>query len=86
MVSWRFCRHAGGNSRGRDEDNNDEEQMGKTGSSKKMKLSREEVRLLEEAFTQHERPTVKQREEIALRLNVQLRQVEVWFQVRGCHV
>lgn len=59
----------------------DEDGSGGRGG-KKMKLSKEEVVLLEEAFRKHPRPSLRQKEGIARKLNVRMRQVEVWFQNR----
>ncbi|XP_042444490.1 homeobox-leucine zipper protein HAT22-like isoform X1 [Zingiber officinale] len=52
------------------------------GARKKLKLTREQVMLLEESFSQHSTLNTKQKQELGERLGIQPRQVEVWFQNR----
>uniref|UniRef100_A0A7N0UBE2 Homeobox domain-containing protein n=1 Tax=Kalanchoe fedtschenkoi TaxID=63787 RepID=A0A7N0UBE2_KALFE len=49
---------------------------------KKLRLSKEQSQLLEESFRQNHTLNPKQKEELADRLNLRPRQVEVWFQNR----
>uniref|UniRef100_A0A7N1A0A3 Homeobox domain-containing protein n=1 Tax=Kalanchoe fedtschenkoi TaxID=63787 RepID=A0A7N1A0A3_KALFE len=49
---------------------------------KKLRLSKEQSRLLEESFRQNHTLNPKQKEELADRLKLRPRQVEVWFQNR----
>ncbi|PON98166.1 Octamer-binding transcription factor [Trema orientale] len=49
---------------------------------KKLRLSKEQSRLLEESFRQHHTLNPKQKEALALQLKLRPRQVEVWFQNR----
>eukprot|EP00253_Pinus_taeda_P001933 PITA_01933 len=51
-------------------------------SRKKLRLSREQCALLEESFKKNRAPEHKQKQELALQLNLRPRQVEVWFQNR----
>eukprot|EP00253_Pinus_taeda_P001932 PITA_01932 len=59
---------------------NDVEELGS--SRKKLRLSREQCGLLEESFKKNRAPESKQKQELALQLNLRPRQVEVWFQNR----
>eukprot|EP00253_Pinus_taeda_P011739 PITA_11739 len=59
---------------------NDVEEEGP--SRKKIRLSREQCALLEESFKKNRAPDSKQKQELALQLNLRARQVEVWFQNR----
>ncbi|XP_050231422.1 homeobox-leucine zipper protein HOX3 [Mercurialis annua] len=49
---------------------------------KKLRLSKEQSRLLEESFRQHHTLNPRQKEALALELKLRPRQVEVWFQNR----
>ncbi|CAM8876501.1 unnamed protein product [Rhodiola kirilowii] len=49
---------------------------------KKLRLSKDQSQLLEESFRQNHTLNPKQKEELAQRLNLRPRQVEVWFQNR----
>ncbi|XP_039010353.1 homeobox-leucine zipper protein HOX3-like [Hibiscus syriacus] len=49
---------------------------------KKLRLSKEQSRLLEESFRQNHTLNPKQKEALALELKLRPRQVEVWFQNR----
>ncbi|XP_022776390.1 homeobox-leucine zipper protein HOX3-like [Durio zibethinus] len=49
---------------------------------KKLRLTKEQSRLLEESFRQNHTLNPKQKEALALQLNLRPRQVEVWFQNR----
>ncbi|XP_074586682.1 homeobox-leucine zipper protein HAT14-like [Curcuma longa] len=49
---------------------------------KKLRLSKEQLALLEHNFTEHNVLNSKRKQELASRLNIQPRQVEVWFQNR----
>ncbi|WOL19029.1 homeobox-leucine zipper protein HAT22-like [Canna indica] len=52
------------------------------GRRKKLKLGREQVALLEGSFAEHNSLNSKQKQELASKLNIQARQVEIWFQNR----
>ncbi|XP_065022244.1 homeobox-leucine zipper protein HOX3-like [Musa acuminata AAA Group] len=60
----------------------EEEEEGGTPRPKKLRLSKEQSRLLEESFTQHHTLNPKQKEALAMKLELRPRQVEVWFQNR----
>lgn len=49
---------------------------------KKLRLSKDQSRLLEEKFKEHSTLNPKQKQALAKHLNLQPRQVEVWFQNR----
>ncbi|XXG65596.1 hypothetical protein AAC387_Pa05g3256 [Persea americana] len=49
---------------------------------KKLRLTKEQSRLLEESFRENQTLTPKQKETLALELKLKPRQVEVWFQNR----
>eukprot|EP00257_Ricinus_communis_P008445 XP_002526019.2 homeobox-leucine zipper protein HOX3 [Ricinus communis] len=49
---------------------------------KKLRLSKEQSRLLEESFRQHHTLNPRQKEALAMQLKLRPRQVEVWFQNR----
>ncbi|KAJ6890967.1 homeobox-leucine zipper protein HOX3-like [Populus alba x Populus x berolinensis] len=53
---------------------------------KKLRLSKEQSRLLEESFRQHHSLNPRQKEALALQLKLRPRQVEVWFQNRRARV
>ncbi|KAL0533253.1 hypothetical protein IC582_030469 [Cucumis melo] len=53
-----------------------------SGGRKKLRLSRQQSAFLEESFKQHHTLYPKQKLEVARRLNLRPRQVEVWFQNR----
>ncbi|CAN4104918.1 unnamed protein product [Withania somnifera] len=54
----------------------------KTGMRKKLRLTREQSTLLEDSFKQHTTLAVAQKQELAAKLKLKPRQVEVWFQNR----
>ncbi|TVU01159.1 hypothetical protein EJB05_53406 [Eragrostis curvula] len=62
----------------------DEEERGAGGPHrpKKLRLSKEQSRLLEESFRLNHTLTPKQKEALAVKLKLRPRQVEVWFQNR----
>ncbi|KAG8077368.1 hypothetical protein GUJ93_ZPchr0007g3505 [Zizania palustris] len=62
----------------------DEEERGVGGPHrpKKLRLSKEQSRLLEESFRLNHTLTPKQKEALAIKLKLRPRQVEVWFQNR----
>ncbi|KAL6614848.1 hypothetical protein ACP70R_037118 [Stipagrostis hirtigluma subsp. patula] len=62
----------------------DEEERGAGGPHrpKKLRLSKEQCRLLEESFRLNHTLTPKQKEALAVKLKLRPRQVEVWFQNR----
>ncbi|XP_028789433.1 homeobox-leucine zipper protein HAT3 [Neltuma alba] len=70
----------GGDGGGRDGDG-DGDGDGDT-SRKKLRLSKEQSIVLEETFKEHNTLNPKQKQELAKRLNLRPRQVEVWFQNR----
>ncbi|GFP90830.1 homeobox-leucine zipper protein athb-17 [Phtheirospermum japonicum] len=49
---------------------------------KKLRLTKEQSRLLEESFLQNHTLNPKEKEALAMELNLKTRQVEVWFQNR----
>ncbi|XP_068636806.1 homeobox-leucine zipper protein HAT14-like [Aristolochia californica] len=49
---------------------------------KKLRLSKEQSALLEESFKEHKTLTPTQKQELAAKLNLRSRQVEIWFQNR----
>ncbi|KAI3844182.1 hypothetical protein MKW92_013641 [Papaver armeniacum] len=53
-----------------------------TSTRKKLRLTKEQANLLETSFKQHNTLNMMQKEELAERLDLQPRQVEVWFQNR----
>ncbi|CAL4887202.1 unnamed protein product [Urochloa decumbens] len=61
----------------------DEENSGVgRGTRKKLRLSKEQSAFLENSFKEHSTLTPKQKGDLAKRLNLRPRQVEVWFQNR----
>ncbi|KAA8522726.1 hypothetical protein F0562_009112 [Nyssa sinensis] len=78
------CRAEGSNSKvyeeeeGRQVNNNKK----KSNSRKKMRLTKEQSTMLEESFKLHTNLNTPQKQALADRLNLQPRQVEVWFQNR----
>ncbi|XP_022152695.1 homeobox-leucine zipper protein HOX19-like isoform X2 [Momordica charantia] len=60
----------------------EEEEEQNLGLRKKLRLSREQSAFLEESFKEHHSLYPKQKVELAKRLNLRPRQVEVWFQNR----
>lgn len=60
----------------------DEEEGIASTCRKKLRLSKDQSALLEESFRQHSTLNPKQKLDLAQRLNLSLRQVEVWFQNR----
>ncbi|KQK17346.1 homeobox-leucine zipper protein HOX18 [Brachypodium distachyon] len=55
---------------------------GSTGTRKKLRLTKEQCTLLEDSFHAHVILSQVQKQELARRLNLSPRQVEVWFQNR----
>ncbi|KAF5939215.1 hypothetical protein HYC85_023474 [Camellia sinensis] len=53
---------------------------------KKLRLTKEQSRLLEESFRQNHTLNPKQKEALAMQLQLKARQVEVWFQNRRARV
>ncbi|KAL5553404.1 hypothetical protein UlMin_040805 [Ulmus minor] len=62
----------------------DEEEIsnGSAHPRKKLRLTKEQSRLLEESFRQHHTLNPRQKEALAFQLKLRPRQVEVWFQNR----
>ncbi|KAK1323784.1 Homeobox-leucine zipper protein HAT22 [Acorus calamus] len=60
----------------------DEDEDGSTGARKKLRLTKEQSALLEDSFKEHSTLNPKQKQDLAHRLNLRPRQVEVWFQNR----
>ncbi|RLN07024.1 homeobox-leucine zipper protein HOX7-like [Panicum miliaceum] len=61
----------------------DEENTGVGGGArKKLRLSKEQSAFLEDSFKEHSTLTPKQKSDLAKKLNLRPRQVEVWFQNR----
>ncbi|KAJ9153112.1 hypothetical protein P3X46_026591 [Hevea brasiliensis] len=62
----------------------DDEEESTNGATprKKLRLSKEQSRLLEESFRQHHTLNPRQKEALAMQLRLRPRQVEVWFQNR----
>ncbi|XP_042501144.1 homeobox-leucine zipper protein HOX3-like isoform X2 [Macadamia integrifolia] len=60
----------------------DDEKSGGGPPLKKLRLTKEQSRLLEESFAENHTLNPRQREALALRLKLKPRQVEVWFQNR----
>ncbi|CAI5985134.1 unnamed protein product [Closterium sp. NIES-65] len=66
----------GGNSNGNaDGDGGD-------GNKRKMRLSQDQISMLEQVFQKHPKLVARQKASLAERLGVRMRQVEVWFQNR----
>ncbi|KAK6922200.1 Homeobox domain [Dillenia turbinata] len=62
--------------------NNNNNDDGVVPPRKKLRLSKEQTRLLEESFRQNQTLNPKQKEALAMQLRLKPRQVEVWFQNR----
>ncbi|KAJ8451286.1 hypothetical protein Cgig2_014058 [Carnegiea gigantea] len=82
-----------GGSRGEKDANSDEDDGGnsgdftgdndrRTGERKKLRLSKEQITVLEQAFREHTTLNTKQKLALATQVNLRPRQVEVWFQNR----
>ncbi|KAK3189503.1 hypothetical protein Dsin_029064 [Dipteronia sinensis] len=68
---------------GGEEEDEEEEEISNVGPPrKKLRLSKEQSRLLEESFRQNHTLNPKQKETLATQLQLRARQVEVWFQNR----
>ncbi|KAM7275192.1 hypothetical protein ACFE04_017058 [Oxalis oulophora] len=68
---------------GEDESMEEEEESSNGGPTrKKLRLTKEQSRLLEESFRQNHTLNPKQKEALATQLKLKPRQVEVWFQNR----
>ncbi|KAF0932108.1 hypothetical protein E2562_008645 [Oryza meyeriana var. granulata] len=65
-----------------DQEAADDEENGGGGVRKKLRLSKEQSSFLEDSFKEHSTLTPKQKSDLANRLNLRPRQVEVWFQNR----
>ncbi|KAK6157602.1 hypothetical protein DH2020_011850 [Rehmannia glutinosa] len=65
-----------------EEDEDDESPNGGPAPRKKLRLTKEQSRLLEETFLQNHTLNPKEKETLALELKLKPRQVEVWFQNR----
>uniref|UniRef100_A0A0E0G8H0 Homeobox domain-containing protein n=1 Tax=Oryza nivara TaxID=4536 RepID=A0A0E0G8H0_ORYNI len=65
-----------------DQEAADDEDNGGGGARKKLRLSKEQSSFLEDSFKEHSTLTPKQKSDLANRLNLRPRQVEVWFQNR----
>ncbi|CAI5525054.1 unnamed protein product [Closterium sp. Naga37s-1] len=68
----------GGNSNG----NGDGDGDGGDGNKRKMRLSQDQISMLEQVFQKHPKLVARQKASLAERLGVRVRQVEVWFQNR----
>ncbi|CAL5369331.1 unnamed protein product [Camellia sinensis] len=60
----------------------DDDDGGSANGRKKLRLNKDQSALLEESFKLHSTLNPKQKQELARRLNLRPRQVEVWFQNR----
>ncbi|KAK1552712.1 hypothetical protein Q3G72_022199 [Acer saccharum] len=67
---------------GGEEEDEEEESSNGGPPRKKLRLSKEQSRLLEESFRQNHTLNPKQKEALATQLKLRARQVEVWFQNR----
>uniref|UniRef100_A0A0D9VHA6 Homeobox domain-containing protein n=1 Tax=Leersia perrieri TaxID=77586 RepID=A0A0D9VHA6_9ORYZ len=65
-----------------DQEAADDEENSGGGARKKLRLSKEQSSFLEDSFKEHSTLTPKQKSDLAERLNLRPRQVEVWFQNR----
>ncbi|CAA0825416.1 Homeobox-leucine zipper protein HAT1 [Striga hermonthica] len=66
-----------------DEDDTDDTVCrNKSGSNKKLRLSKDQAAVLEQTFKDHNTLNPKQKTSLAKRLGLRARQVEVWFQNR----
>ncbi|KAG8058965.1 hypothetical protein GUJ93_ZPchr0002g26214 [Zizania palustris] len=64
----------------------DDDDNGGGGARKKLRLSKEQSAFLELSFREHSTLTPKQKSDLANRLNLRPRQVEVWFQNRRARI
>ncbi|MED6209328.1 hypothetical protein PIB30_053601 [Stylosanthes scabra] len=60
----------------------DDENHNNCNTRKKLRLTKQQSALLEESFKHHSTLNPKQKQELARKLNLRARQVEVWFQNR----
>ncbi|KAI3466993.1 hypothetical protein Pfo_023656 [Paulownia fortunei] len=65
-----------------EEEEDDESPNGGPAPRKKLRLTKEQSRLLEESFLQNQTLNPKEKEALAVELKLKPRQVEVWFQNR----
>ncbi|CAI7933391.1 unnamed protein product [Closterium sp. NIES-54] len=70
----------GGSGGGNSNDNGDGD--GGDGNKRKMRLSQDQISMLEQVFQKHPKLVARQKATLAERLGVRVRQVEVWFQNR----
>ncbi|XP_073153584.1 homeobox-leucine zipper protein HOX15-like [Henckelia pumila] len=72
----------GGSKDDDDHDDDDDMNCNRNCSRKKLRLSKDQITLLEDRFRQHSTLTMAQKQALAEKLNLKPRQVEVWFQNR----
>ncbi|EYU40830.1 hypothetical protein MIMGU_mgv1a025983mg, partial [Erythranthe guttata] len=65
-----------------EDDDEDESPNGGPGPRKKLRLTKEQSRLLEQTFLHNQTLNHKEKESLAIELKLKPRQVEVWFQNR----
>ncbi|KAH0680305.1 hypothetical protein KY290_022489 [Solanum tuberosum] len=65
-----------------DHNDDDEEDVHDYGTRKKLRLTKEQSDVLEDSFKEHTTLNSKQKRDLARRLSLRPRQVEVWFQNR----
>ncbi|KAL0404637.1 UNVERIFIED_CONTAM: Homeobox-leucine zipper protein HOX17 [Sesamum radiatum] len=66
----------------KDHQDDDSSNCSKDFSRKKLRLTRDQITLLEDSFRQHTTLNTAQKQTLAEKLNLKPRQVEVWFQNR----
>ncbi|KAL5207306.1 hypothetical protein ABZP36_031741 [Zizania latifolia] len=69
-----------------DQEAAEDDENGGGGARKKLRLSKEQSAFLEFSFREHSTLTPKQKSDLANRLNLRPRQVEVWFQNRRARI